>query len=100
MPQKEKNGVKTLMGVKRFDGHFWAIFLTDHKVASKIANASHDNIYVTIFAKILSAGRREEVVRTWAGKICGSNPPLCRPPFFLVRAGGGGGGIKKFLQFC
>ena len=34
MPQLEKNGVKTLMGVKRFEVHFRAIFLTDHKVAS------------------------------------------------------------------
>ena len=70
LPQKEKNGVKTLMGVKRFEGHFWAIFLTDHKVASnrpKTENASFDDIYVIHFVKIYqqdvgrnSTGRRQE----------------------------------------
>jgi hypothetical protein len=51
------------MGVKRFEVNFRAIFLTDHKIAAnrpKIAKASHDNIYVIIFVKILSAGRRQE----------------------------------------
>ena len=33
LPQTEKNGVKTLMGVKRFEVNFRAIFLTDHEVA-------------------------------------------------------------------
>ena len=58
------------MGVKRFEVHFQAIFLTDHKVASnraKIASASHDDIYVIICVNILSAGVRQELGRTSAG---------------------------------
>ena len=72
LPRTEKNGVKTLMGVKRFEVHFRVIFLTDHKNApnrEKIANASHDDIYVIICVKISSEGRRQKLSRTSAGKI-------------------------------
>ena len=72
LPQTERYDVKTLMGVKRFEVHFRVIFLTDHKVApnrEKIANASHDDIYVIICVKIKSEGRRQELGRTSAGKI-------------------------------
>ena len=33
LSQTEKNSVKTLMGVKRIEVHFRAIFFTDHEVA-------------------------------------------------------------------
>ena len=69
----KKKGVQTFMGVKRFEDHIKAIFSTDHKVASnqpKIANASHDDIYVIIFVKILSAGCCQDLRRMPAEKIC------------------------------
>ena len=34
MSLNEKFGVKTPMGVERFEAHFWALFSTDHEVAS------------------------------------------------------------------
>ena len=69
MSLNEKFGVKTPMGVERFEAHFWALFSTDHEVASsdrkvfpnkKIANASNDDVYLRISVHIFPEGRRQE----------------------------------------
>ena len=59
-------GVKTLMGVERCEVHFLAILpffgyiIKFLHVAWKITNPSHDDIYLRIFVKIFSEGRRQD----------------------------------------
>ena len=46
-----------------FSSKFWTIVRADHQVAQnqpRIANASHDDLYLIIIIKIFSEGRRQE----------------------------------------